>query len=88
MTTQKPFQPEDFDVVDQVVGISQEKDVTPAQIALAWLFSKDYVTAPILGATKIEHIEQAVEALEIKLSTDDIKRLEAPYKPHPILGHT
>ncbi|MFX1513250.1 MAG: aldo/keto reductase [Promethearchaeota archaeon] len=82
------FQPEDFDVVDQVVAVAQEKDVTPTQIALAWLFSKDYITTPIIGATKIDHLEQAVEALEIQLSSDDIKRLEAPYKPHPILGHT
>ncbi|MFX1514858.1 MAG: aldo/keto reductase [Promethearchaeota archaeon] len=81
------FKPEDFDVVEQVVEIAQEKDVKPAQIALAWLFSKDYVTSPIIGATKIEHIEQAVEALEINLSSDDIKRLEEPYKPHPIIGH-
>jgi aryl-alcohol dehydrogenase-like predicted oxidoreductase len=54
---------------------------------LAWLYSKDYITAPILGATKIEHLEQAVEALEIPLSDKDIERLEEPYKPHPILGH-
>ncbi|MFX1533913.1 MAG: aldo/keto reductase [Promethearchaeota archaeon] len=81
------FRPEDFDVVEQVVEIAEEKEVTPAQIALAWLFSKDYVTSPILGITKIEHIDQAVEALEIKLSSDDVKRLEEPYKPHPILGH-
>jgi len=82
------FKPEDFDVVERVVEISREKDVSPSQIALAWLFSKDYVTAPILGITKKEHLEQAVEALEIKLSNDDIKRLEEPYKPHPILGHS
>lgn len=82
------FKPEDFDVVEQAVEIAQEKEVTPAQIALAWLFSKDYVTSPIIGATKIEHVEQAVEALDIKLSKDDIKRLEEPYKPHPILGHS
>ncbi|MFX0064852.1 MAG: aldo/keto reductase [Candidatus Hermodarchaeota archaeon] len=81
------FRPEDFDVVEQVVEIAEEKEVTPAQIALAWLFSKDHVTSPILGITKIEHIEQAVEALEIKLSSDDVKRLEEPYKPHPVLGH-
>ncbi len=82
------FKPEDFDVVERVVEIAQEKDVVPAQIALAWLFSKDYVTSPIIGATKIEHVEQAVEALEITLFDDDIKRLEEPYKPHPILGHS
>jgi aryl-alcohol dehydrogenase (NADP+) len=82
------FKPEDFDVVEQVVEISREKDVTPSQIALAWLFSKKFVTAPILGVTKIEHLTQAVDAIEIKLSDDDIKRLEEPYKPHPILGHS
>ena len=82
------FKPEDFDVVETVVEIAEEKDVKPAQIALAWLFSKDYVTSPIIGATKIDHIEQAVEALSIKLSDDDIKRLEEPYKPHPVIGHS
>ncbi|UCE12482.1 MAG: aldo/keto reductase [Candidatus Heimdallarchaeota archaeon] len=82
------FKPEDFDVVEQTVEIAKEKEVTPAQIALSWLFSKDYVTSPIIGATKIEHVEQAVEALEITMTEDDIKRLEEPYKPHPILGHS
>lgn len=82
------FRQEDFDVVERVVEVAREKEVKPTQIALAWLFSKDYVTSPILGATKIEHIEQAVEALNISLSTDDIKRLEEPYKPHLILGHS
>lgn len=82
------FQDEDFDVVERAVEIANDKEVTPAQIALAWLFSKDAVTSPILGVTKIEHLEQAVEALEIKLTADDIKRLEEPYKPHPILGHS
>lgn len=82
------FKKEDFDVVERAVEISQEKDVKPAQIALAWLFSKDYVTSPILGATKIEHVEQAVEALDINLSDDDIRRLEEPYITHPILGHS
>ncbi|MFX0210097.1 MAG: aldo/keto reductase [Candidatus Hodarchaeota archaeon] len=82
------FKPEDFDVVEKVVEIAKTKDVKPAQIALAWLFSKDFVTSPIIGATKLEHIEQAVEALEIKLSSDEIKQLEEPYKPHPIIGHS
>lgn len=82
------FKSEDFDVVDVVREIAHEKDVNPSQIALAWLFSKDYISAPILGATKIDHIEQAVEALEIHLSKEEIERLERPYKPHPILGHS
>jgi aryl-alcohol dehydrogenase (NADP+) len=87
MLTDRYFQPEDFDVVERVEELAQEKDVTPSQISLAWLYSKDYVTSPILGATKIEHLEQAVEALEIPLSGKDIERLEEPYKLHPILGH-
>jgi aryl-alcohol dehydrogenase-like predicted oxidoreductase len=82
------FRPEDFDVVERATEVAQEKGVTTAQIALAWMFSKEYVSAPIVGATKIEHLEQAVEALDIKLSSDDIQRLEEPYKPHPILGHS
>jgi aryl-alcohol dehydrogenase (NADP+) len=82
------FRPEDFDVVERATEVAQEKGVTTAQIALAWMFSKEYVSAPIMGATKIEHLEQAVEALDIKLSPDDIQRLEEPYKPHPILGHS
>ena len=80
------FRPEDFDVVERVQEIAKEKGVTPSQIALAWLFHKG-VTAPIIGATKIEHIEEAVSAVELKLSGDDMKRLEEPYKLHPIIGH-
>lgn len=82
------FRPEDFNVVDVEVAMAKEKDVTPAQIALAWLFSKDYVTSPIVGVTKMNHLEEAVAALDIKLSTDDVKRLEEAYKPHPIAGHS
>jgi aryl-alcohol dehydrogenase (NADP+) len=51
------------------------------------MFSKDYITSPILGVTKIEHVEQAVDALDIKLSNDEIKKLEDPYTPHRIIGH-
>lgn len=78
----------DFDVVDAVVKIAQSKDVSPAQIALAWLLHTPGVTSPIIGATKMHHLEQAVEAVEIKLSDDDMEQIEAPYVPHPILGHT
>jgi aryl-alcohol dehydrogenase (NADP+) len=81
------FHPRDFDVVETLVEIAKDKGVSPAQIALAWLFSKDYVTSPILGVTRLEHVEQAVEALNIKLSDDEVKKLEEPYVPHRIIGH-
>ena len=84
--SERYFTPEDFDVLDTVISLSKEKDVTPAQIALAWLLNKG-VTAPIIGATKEEHIDEAASAVEIKLGEDDVKRLEAGYKPHPIIGH-
>jgi len=62
--------------------------VTSSQIALAWILSKPHINAPIIGATKMDHLEQAIAALDIKLTEDEVKRLEAPYKPHPILGHS
>jgi len=80
------FRPEDFDVIETVVAVAKEKDVSPSQVALAWLLHKD-VTAPIIGVTKIHHVEEAVEALDVKLDSDDMKRLEDSYKPHPVIGH-
>jgi aryl-alcohol dehydrogenase (NADP+) len=81
------FRPEDFDVLERAEEIAKEKDVTLAQVGLSWLLHKG-VTAPVIGATKIEHVEDAVNAIELKLSNDDVKRLEEPYKPHWTLGHT
>jgi aryl-alcohol dehydrogenase-like predicted oxidoreductase len=80
------FKPEDFGVLDTVLAVAKEKNATPAQIALAWLLHKG-VTAPIIGATKKEHIEEAVGALDIKLQPGDVTRLESGYKPHPVMGH-
>jgi aryl-alcohol dehydrogenase-like predicted oxidoreductase len=80
------FRPEDFDVLERAEEVAKEKDVTVAQVGLSWLLHKG-VTAPIIGATKIEHIEDAVNAIELKLSNDDVKRLDEPYKPHWIMGH-
>ena len=82
------FQSADFDVVDRVVELAKEKDVKPTQIALAWMFTKEYVTSPIVGASKLEYLDDAVDSLSIKLSEDDVKRLEEVYTPHPILGHS
>ncbi len=86
--TSRYFRSEDFDVVERVEEVAREKGVTTPQIACAWLLHKDYVTVPIIGVTKIEHLDAAVEALEIKLSSADIERLEEPYVTHPIIGHS
>jgi len=81
------FRPEDFDVIERVSEVAEEKDVTPAQVAISWLLHKG-VTAPIVGPTKTEHVEDAVEAINLKLTGDDMARLEEPYKVHRILGHS
>ena len=74
-------------VNERVQELADEKDATMAQIALSWLLHKDAVDAPIVGTTTIEHLEQAVAALEISLSDSDIEWLEAPYEPVPVSGH-
>lgn len=78
---------EDFKIVDQVSKLAAEKGVKNAQIALAWLLHKPGVIAPIIGATKMPHLEAAVAAMEIRLSNQDIELLEKDYVPHPVLGH-
>ena len=82
------FNEEDFAVVDRATAIAKERGVTTSQIALAWLMNKPHISAPIIGATKMDHLEQAIAALEIKLTDEEVKRLEEVYKPHPVLGHT
>jgi aryl-alcohol dehydrogenase (NADP+) len=76
----------DYDVADRVVEVAQARGVAPAQVALAWLLHKPGVTAPIIGATKLEQLDQAVDALSITLSPEEIQRLEEVYVPHDILG--
>lgn len=78
----------DFDVVARVVDLAERLEVKPAQIALAWLLHQEGVTAPIIGASKMFHLEDAVAALDIELTENDFVYLEEPYQPHPILGHT
>ena len=82
------FREEDFTVAERAWEVAKARGVTASQIALAWLLNKPHVTAPIIGATKMDHLDQAIAALEIKLSDEEIKRLEEPYQPHPILGHS
>jgi 1-deoxyxylulose-5-phosphate synthase len=79
--------PEDFDVVDRLVEVAAEHGAPAAQVALAWLLHKPGVTAPIVGATRLGHVEDALAAAELKLSPEEIERLEEPYRPHPVLGH-
>ncbi|HET9556764.1 MAG TPA: aldo/keto reductase [Actinomycetota bacterium] len=78
---------DDFDVVDVVRAVAAERGASPAQVALAWLLGRPAVTAPIVGATRLGHLEEAVGAVEVTLSDDEVARLEAPYRPHPVLGH-
>jgi aryl-alcohol dehydrogenase-like predicted oxidoreductase len=77
----------DFDVVDAVTAVAASRGVSAAQIALAWLLQKPGVAAPIIGATKMPHLEEAVAAVDIKLTEAEIEQIEAPYVPHRILGH-
>jgi aryl-alcohol dehydrogenase-like predicted oxidoreductase len=79
------YSDQDFDVVDAVRTVAGERGLPPAQVSLAWLMSKPTVAAPIVGATKIGHIEDAVAATEITLSPEEIAQLEAPYRPHEVL---
>ncbi|MDJ0754719.1 MAG: aldo/keto reductase [Ardenticatenaceae bacterium] len=81
------YQDADFDIVDQVKNLAAARGVKPAQIALAWLLHKPGVTAPIVGASKMYQLEEAIAATEIKLSEEEIERLEEPYIPHQIFGH-
>lgn len=78
----------DFEVVDVVRALAGQRDLPPAQIALAWLLGKPEVSAPIMGATKLRHLDDAIAAVDVTLSAEEVARLEAPYRPHPILGHS
>ena len=77
----------DFDVVDAVAEVATDRGVPPAQVALAWLLHRPGVTAPIVGATKGRHVEDALAAVKLELTEDEMRRLEEPYVPHPVVGH-
>ena len=77
----------DFPVVERTAEVAKTRGVPPAQAALAWLLHKPGVTAPIVGATKLEHLEDALGAAELSLSPDEVAQLEEPYVPHAISGH-
>ena len=77
----------DWDVVDAVERVARGRGVSMAEIALAWLLARPGVVAPIIGATRLEHLTAAVRALDLKLTADEVAALEAHYRPHPVKGH-
>jgi 1-deoxyxylulose-5-phosphate synthase len=77
----------DFDVLDRVVELARRRGVQPVQIALAWILNRPGVTAPIIGASKPQHLDDAVAALSIGLTPEEMRFVEEPYRPHPVLGH-
>ena len=82
------FREEDFVIAERTADVAKSHNATASQIALAWVLSKPYIAAPIIGSSKIEHLDQAIAALDIKLSEEEVKQLEQSYQPHPILGHS
>jgi aryl-alcohol dehydrogenase (NADP+) len=73
-------------VVEQVARVAGKRGIPRAQVALAWLYAKKTVTAPIVGATKPHHLEDAVAAVDVALTTEEVAALEEPYTPHPVVG--
>ncbi|HKP77158.1 MAG TPA: aldo/keto reductase [Longimicrobiaceae bacterium] len=83
----KLYEAGDWEVVEAVRDVAADVGASPAEVALAWLLAKPAVTAPIVGATKLEHLEAAIRAVSVTLTPEEIARLEAPYRPHPVRGH-
>lgn len=82
------YQPGDFAVVERVSQIAAQRGVPNAQVALAWLLHQPGVTAPIIGASKPKHLEDAIAALSLQLSDQELATLAEPYQPHSVLGHS
>ncbi len=81
------YQEHDFQVAERVAEVSEKRGVPPAQTALAWLLSRPGITAPVVGATRPEHVNDAVASLDIQLDEEEVRQLEEGYRPHPVLGH-
>lgn len=82
------YQDSDFAIVERVVALAEQRGVSAAQIAMAWMLHKPAVTAPIIGVSKMYQLDEMIAALEIKLSADEMRYLEELYQPHPVLGHS
>jgi aryl-alcohol dehydrogenase-like predicted oxidoreductase len=80
------YRPSDFTVVDRLTEIATKRGIQNSQVALAWILGKPGVSAPIIGASKMTHLDQAIDALKVHLDDSEVKALEEPYDPHPVLG--
>ena len=78
--------PSDWNVVEAVRRVAAARQVSPSEVALAWLLAKPGVVAPIIGATNLEHLDVAVRSVDLSLSPEEMKALEEPYRPHPVRG--
>jgi aryl-alcohol dehydrogenase-like predicted oxidoreductase len=81
-------QEDNLTTVERVREIAVERGIPMAQVALAWVLSKPYITSPIIGTTKPHHLDDALAALSVDLTTSDVERLEEPYRPHPVIAHS
>ena len=82
------YQPSDFAVADRVTEVAKRRGVSNARVALAWLLQQPGVTAPIIGASKLQHLDDAVASLNLKLDSEETRLLAEPYQPHRVLGHS
>ena len=81
------YRDSDFTVVERITEVAKQRGVSNAQVALAWMLDKPGITSPIIGASKMAHLEDLLGALDVHLSEEEVARLEEPYEPHPVLGH-
>jgi aryl-alcohol dehydrogenase-like predicted oxidoreductase len=85
--TERYDSPNDPDVLAELRQVADARGNSPAEVAMAWLLGKPGVTAPIVGATKLEHLDTAIRSLDVQLAPDEVAKLEAPYRPHAVRGH-
>jgi len=77
----------DFTIADRTVELAGRRGLKPTQIALAWLLAQPGVTAPIIGASRLPHLDEALAAIDVRLDAEELRFLEEPYQPHAVLGH-
>jgi len=82
----RQYRDDDYEILEAVEAVARAHGASPAQIACAWVLQAPGVTAPIVGATRAQHIKELIAAVEIKLSPEEVKAMEAPYRPHPLTG--